>query len=411
MLAGLPLSLTASTLTTMLADYGLDLSMIGLFALVGLPYSLKFVWSPLVDSMSIPVLHRMFGRRRSWLILLILLLALFIFSISLLNPLTNLALLAVIIFSLAAISATYDIVFDAFRIELLTEKEQAAGASVYVLGYRIGMLISSAGALYIAHFFKWQIAYLTMSLCCISGIFITLMLNEPKGSKPLINKPVKSILLTLMHAYTNPIKEFFNRVNAIKVLIFVTLFKLGDAYAGMMTTPFLITIGFSKLEIANIVKGVGLIATFAGIFFGGYFASRVSMAKAVVFALIAQIASNLLFIIQVHAGHDNYVLTAVICAENFAGGIGTSILLAYLANLCNIRFTATQFALLSSFATIGRSTISGSAGFIADTYGWTAFFIISAMLSVPALFLTKSQFKVKKSIPKNIEENALIGIT
>ncbi len=394
MICGLPLALAASTLTVMLTEAKLDISTIGLFALVGLPYSLKYLWAPLVDNTKLPILNK-FGRRKSWLVLCQALTAISIFSVALIDINDQLHLVALAGLAIAFFSVTHDIVFDAFRIESLTPEEQAAGVSIYVFGYRLGMLVSSGGALYIAHFYSWELTYMIMAALMLTGILTTLLMPEPKVKVIKLN--VTSFLEWLKNSYIEPLAEFAHRVNLWQVLLFVTLFKLGDAYAGMMTNTFLLHLGFSKIEIANIVKGIGLGATLFGVFIGGLAAAKLGMYRCLFLSLILQIASNLLFIIQVYAGNDAWVLTGVICIENFTGGVGTSIFTAYLALLCNARFTATQYALLASFALLGRTLISGTSGFVIEAFGWENFFIISALLSVPALFLiqTSTGKKVK----------------
>ncbi len=386
-LSGLPLALAASTLTTMLAESGLDLTTIGLFALVGMPYTIKFLWAPIVDNYNIPLLSKI-GRRKSWITLCSIFLFINIFIISFINPQTYPFLIALFALGISISSATFDIVFDAYRIESLTKEEQAAGASTYVLGYRLGMLTSNAGALYLAHFYGWELAYQTMALliplCLLTLIFSPEPLVQSAKKKPA------SFTKWLQVAYFEPLADFVERHQAWRVLLFVALFKLGDAYAGMMTNPFLITLGFSKIEIANIVKGIGLGATLFGVFCGGLLAARVKMHYCLFITLLLQSISNLLFIVQYQFGHNDLVLVQVICIENFVGGIGTSIFMSYLASLCNTKFTATQYALLSSFALLGRTVISSSGGYTVDYFGWPSFFIISALLSLPALFLIKS---------------------
>jgi len=395
-ISGAPLSLTASTLTTMLAESEIDIKLIGLFAMVAIPYSFKYLWAPLIDNIKIPIFHKLFGRRRSWMILTLSGLATSVALVSTIDIKNNIEILALIAISISFLSATFDIIYDAFRIELLKEEEQAAGASVYVFGYRIGMLVSSAGALYIAHFYNWEFAYICMSLLIASGILFTLFMKEKKSTIATLSSKHFNFGKWLLDSYILPFKDFISRVNPIKVLTFIILFKLGDAYAGLMTNPFLISLGFSKLEIANIVKGIGIIATLTGAFIGGGMASKLSLNRCIFIALVLQILSNLAFIPLIYIGHNNYLLAAVITIENFTGGIGTSILLAYLATLCNKSFTATQFALLTSFASLGRSTISGSAGYSVETLGWEGFFILSALLSVPAIFLINSKLHSKK---------------
>lgn len=393
-ISGLPLSLTASTLTLMLADYGVDIKLIGLFALVGIPYAFKYVWAPLVDNIKLPVLHKL-GRRKSWLLVVQSILALNIFLFSVLNPNEHLYAIAALAVSLAFISATQDIIIDAFRIEILPENQQAAGASVVILGYRLGMLASGAGALYLAHFFGWSFAYVCMSLCVVAaGSIILLFIKESKN--PALPKEKFNFLSWITNSYINPFRNFIAKKNWWLVLLFIIFYKISDAFIGSLTSPFLLEIGFTKIEIANIVKIFGLIATLTGALFGGYLLERMSVKNGLLLGLVLQMISNIPFIALIYTGPDVYMLGVVMSVENFCSGVGTAALVAYISNLCNVQYTATQYALLSSLASIGRTTFSAYAGFFQVAHGWEVFFIFSMLISLPAiaiLFAFKKTFQ------------------
>lgn len=389
LLSGLPLALTLSTVNTMLKDYGVDIATIGLFALTGLPYAFKFLWAPLVDNFRIPVLHKKLGRRKSWLVLFQIFLCLDIFAISLLDPTQHLESIALLTLVVAILSSTLDIVVDAFRIEVLKPEEQGAGASMYIAGYRIGMITSTAGALYVAHFIDWSAAYMMVASIYVIGTLLALLAKEPNSYR----EPKKiddNVLVWILKTYIEPLKDILLKKNVIAIIAFIILYKLSDAYAGVLTSPFLLEVGFNKLEIANIVKGIGLIATIIGAFTGGYLVSKIGMGKSLFIGGVLQILSNLLFVLQAKAGYNIELLTVVMFIENFSGGIGTAAFVAYLSNLCNLKFTATQYAVFSSFSSVARTTLSSSSGFLQKAVGWEEFFLISALLSIPALFLIKS---------------------
>lgn len=396
--SGLPLALTASTLTLMLADYGVDIKVIGLFSLVGIPYAFKYIWAPLIDNTKLPILNKL-GRRKSWLLLVQIILALNIFAFSIIDAQNNLFLVAALALSLAFISATQDIVIDAFRIELLPANQQGAGASTVVLGYRLGMLASTAGALYLAHFYGWGFSYFCMSLYVVAvAAVILFFVKEEK----LLPKEQEKFHFTswLVKSYINPFKNFIQKSNWWLVLIFIIFYKISDAFMGALTSPFLLGVGYTKIDIANIVKVFGLIATFAGLILGGYMLERVKVNTGLLIGLVLQMLSNFPFIALLYTGPDIIALGVVMSIENFCSGIGTAALVAYISNLCNVKYTATQYAMLSSVATLGRSFFSAYAGFFQAAHGWEIFFIFSAAISLPAIFILfafKKTFQNKAS--------------
>ena len=396
--SGLPLALSGSTLLFWMREEGVDLATIGLFALVGTPYTLKFIWAPVVDALDVPLLSRLLGRRRAWLILSQLLLMGAIAFLAFCDPARTPWLVAFGALLVATASATQDIVIDAFRVESLDEREQAAGMASYVAAYRIGLLVSGLGAFYFVSGFEWAgftkhsawtAGYLVMAGFVAVGMLTTLAATEPD----------KSALVQAVHAKDNPLRrviraaveafsEFLTRDAAIIVLIFVVLYKFCDAFAGVMTAPFVIDLGFTRTDYANIVKGVGLAATLIGGFAGGFVARAYPLSTSLWIGGILQMVSNLPFAWLAVAGTNYWALTAAIIAENFTGAIGTVIFVAYLSSLCQSPLhTATQFALLTALAAVGRTYLSAGAGFVAAATGWVWFFFISAVVAIPGLIL------------------------
>ena len=399
--AGLPLALSSSTLLIWMREAGVDLGTIGLFALVGTPYTVKFLWAPVVDALDVPVLSALLGRRRGWLIFSQLLLIAAIVFLAFCNPATSPWLVAFGALFVATASATQDIVIDAFRIESLPESEQAAGMASYVAAYRIGMLASTAGALFLVSGFEglgygkgtaWTAGYLTMAALVVIGVVTVLVATEPAKSATAANEqaaqarqnPLRRVAVAAYSAFA----DFLTRDMAIIVLTFVVLYKLCDAFAGAMTAPFVIDLGFSRNDYAAIVKGVGLAATLIGGFAGGALARAYPLVTSLWIGAILQMVSNLIFTWQALVGVDLWALTLTIIVENFTGAIGTVIFVAYLSALCqNPLHTATQYALLTALAAVGRTYLSAGAGFIAERSGWPMFFVISALTALPSMLL------------------------
>ena len=376
--AGLPLPLIGATMSARLMDSGLSLTSIGLFALAGTPYALKFLWSPLIDTIKIPFLNNLLGKRRSWLLITQIILFLIFFIIATINPLEDLYLLAVLVCSAAFISATQDIALDAYRIELHTEKELAAGIATYVLGYRVALIVAGAGALYLAEFMSWNAAFIIMSLCFLLGPLILIFLpsnNKITESKDKNIGYFGRFIQWTRTAVLEPFIEFSKRQSWIWILIFIAIYKLGDALAGNMTTPFLLDIGFSKIQIANIVKVIGLAATLIGLFIGGMLVAKYNIVSVLFIGGFLQMFSNLFFAIQGVVGVNTNVLMLTISIENLAGGIGTAAFLAYLSKLVDSRYIATQFALLTSFMALSRTQLSAPAGWMVEGINWDGLII------------------------------------
>ncbi|KYK47131.1 MFS transporter [Bradyrhizobium liaoningense] len=395
--SGLPLALSGSTLLVWMAEAGVDLGTIGLFALVGTPYTLKFLWAPLVDALHVPFFTRAFGRRRGWLVFSQLLLIGAILLLALTDPARSPLFVALGALLVATMSSTQDIVVDAFRVESLPESEQAAGMAAYVAAYRIGMLISTAGALFIVTGFEtivprgaaWMWGYVVMAALVLIGTVTALAATEPAQSKRAeAATQNEDALMRVFHAAMGAFSEFLSRKEAWAALAFVVLFKFTDAFSGNMTVPFVIDIGFTRNDYAVIVKGVGIAATLAGGFAGGFVARRYSLATSLWIGGIVQAISNLSFSWLALVGVNEWALTLAITSDNFCNAIGTVIFVAYLSALCqNPLHTATQYALLTALAAVGRTYLSSGAGYLAKATGWPMFFAISVLVAIPSLML------------------------
>jgi MFS transporter, PAT family, beta-lactamase induction signal transducer AmpG len=396
--SGLPLALSGSTLLIWMREAGVDLGTIGLFALVGTPYTLKFLWAPFVDALHVPFFTRRFGRRRGWLLLSQLLLIASILLLALADPAHSPAFVAFAALLVATMSSTQDIVVDAFRVESLPEAEQAAGMASYVAAYRIGMLVSTAGALFIVSGFEstgiarasaWMWGYATMAALVLIGTVTALVATEPEQSvRAEAATSSETAFTRVFHAAIGAFSEFLTRTDAIAALAFVVLFKFTDAFSGSMTAPFVIDLGFSRNDYATIVKGVGLAATLIGGFAGGFVARRYSLAASLWIGGVIQAVANLSFAWLGLVGANHWALVLAITAENFTSAIGTVIFVAYLSALCrNPLHTATQYALLTALAAVGRTYLSAGAGYVAKATGWPLFFVICMLVAVPSLSL------------------------
>lgn len=394
--AGLPLALVTATLSVWLTERGIDLATIGLFSLVGLPYTFKFFWAPLVDALQIPVLTRLLGRRRSWLVLSQLLLIAAIALLAFCDPRTSIPLLTVAALLVAAASATQDIVIDAFRVESLPQEEQAAGIASYVLAYRVALLASGAGVIFLVAWFEsrgtgqaaaWTWSYVAAAAGIAVGLLAAAFAQEPESDTPPARdgeSPVARVFATAFGAFS----EFLTRPFAITILVFVLLFKFCDAFAGVLTAPFVLKIGFDKTVYAAIVKGVGFAAAIFGGLAGGMLARALPLTTCLWIAAIFQMASNLMFCWLAWLGPDVSALTATIIVENFTSNAANVVFVAYLSALCGARaHTATQFALLTAIAAVGRTVLAASGGYVAEATGWFWFFFITALSAIPGIVL------------------------
>jgi PAT family beta-lactamase induction signal transducer AmpG len=392
--SGLPLALTFGTLSYRLAEIGVSLTTIGLFGLVRTSYSLKFLWSPLIDRLPLPLLTARLGRRRSWALTIQALLGIAIFALGRTDPRVDPALTALAAVVVAFLSASQDIVIDAYRIELLLPEEQGAGAAATQWGYRFGMLASGAGALYAASFGGWHFAYAAMAGLMGVGMVTVWLTPEPEGtpSPDALPGPTAAdrARAWLRQAVVAPFLDLFQRNGAVMLAaigVFIVLYKFGDALAGAASNPLYVALGFTKVEVATISKVYGVVATLVGVGLGGVVVARLGMFRALLICGGLQAVSNLMYVLQVWAGHDLAMLTVTIGGENLTGGMASAAFVAYLSLLCSREFTATQYALLSSLATVGLNTLAASWGFMVDHIGWVPFFLASTALCAPSLAL------------------------
>jgi PAT family beta-lactamase induction signal transducer AmpG len=395
--AGLPLALIGSTLSVWMTERGVDLKTIGLFSLVGVPYTIKFLWAPLVDALDVPVLSRALGRRRGWLMLTQILLAAAILFMAFRDPVGSPWMVALAALLVTTASATQDIVIDAYRVESLRVDEQAAGMAGYVGAYRVGTLATGAGVILLVAWLEhigvaresvWMWGYIASALMVVVGVLATLAAREPeRAPQPEAeaeDNPFRRVFVTASGAF----REFLTRDAAIPILLFVLLYKFCDAFAGVLTVPFVIAIGFDKAAYAGIVKVVGFAATLLGGFAGALVARSVPLVTGLWIGAFLQMSSNLMFAWQAMIGVNHTALTATIIVENFTGGIGTVIFIAYLSALCADRaHTATQFALLTALTAVGRTVLAAGGGYVAEATGWVLFFIVTALSAIPSLFL------------------------
>ena len=376
--SGLPLFLTSKTLQAWMTVEGVNLAAIGLFSLVGLPYSLKFIWAPLLDRFTLPFL----GRRRGWLILIQCALLVAIAFMALQRPAQALQILAVNALAIAFLSATQDIAADAYRADVLEKREMGAGAAVFVLGYRIALLLTGSLALILADQVSWPSVYLLISAVMVIGIIGTVVAPEPKER----DRPPAS----LADAVVLPFGEFFQRLGLLQgllILLFIVLYKLGDALVNNMSTPFLLQTGFTQTDIGAIQGGMGLIATIVGALAGGAILSKIGINRSLWVFGGLQAVSNLAYFIQAQLGRDYRFMILTINIENFCAGLGTAAFVAFLMSLCNQRFSATQYALLSSLMAVSRDILVAPAGRLVEITGWPMFFIISILAAIPGLML------------------------
>lgn len=382
--SGLPLALITGTLQAWMTDEGIDLQALGNFSLVTLPYALKFLWAPLLDRF-LPPLGGGYGRRRGWMLISQYTLIVLVAVMAHLHP--GLQLYAVFLVSLllAFVSATQDIVVDAYRAELLQRVELGPGASVAIFGYRMGMLTSGAIALSLAQVLPWQTVYCSMAVLQGVGVLATLW------APPIIESQYRPH--TLHDAVVQPFIEYLRRNGAIELLVFILLYKLSDVMATMFTTRFMLEAGFAKAEIAAVVKGLGLIATILGSLLGGVSLARVGMKRGLLVFGVLQGASNLAFAGLAIAGKNYLVMSLAIAVENFCAGLGTAAFTAFLTGLCNRRYTATQYALLTSFAAASRSLLGVPCGALASQISWSMYFVICSAAALPGLALLWIRFE------------------
>jgi PAT family beta-lactamase induction signal transducer AmpG len=372
---GLPLLLTTTLLQAWMREEGIDLSMIGLMALVGIPYTVKFLWAPILDRFTLPFL----GRRRGWLLTSQLALMGAIALLGLTDPRQYPLAVALTALLVTFFSASQDIVVDAYRREDLSDEELGLGSSLYVNGYRAGMLLASGGGLILADHMPFGPVYAVMALCGIPGVITTLLTPEPHVD---LEPPG-----TMKEAVVEPLRDYFSRKGAIGILTFIVLYKIGDTMAASMTIPFYLDVGFTKSEIGTVVKLFGFWATVVGSLLGGVAMLRLGIGRALWVFGGLQAASTACFSVLAATGPSVMVLSSVIGFENLTGGMGTAAYAAYMASITNKRFTATQYALLTSLMGIPRVVASAPMGIMAETMGWAPFFLVCTAAAAPGMWL------------------------
>jgi len=372
---GLPLLLTMSVLQAWMTDAGVDLTVIGMMALVGLPYTLKFLWAPFLDRFTLPFL----GRRRGWMLLAQIALTVSIAGLGRSDPTQNPWLLAFAAFLVTFFSASQDIVVDAYRREDLSDEELGLGSSLYINGYRVGMLLASGGGLIMADHMDFSMVYLILAGCMLPGLLTTLLAPEPETPAGTPR--------TMREAVVDPLVEYFSRKDALWILVFILLYKVGDTMASAMTTPFYLDIGFSKSEIGAVVKLFGFWATIAGGLAGGIMMLRLGINRCLWVFGFLQAASTAGFALLANVGYSVTWLSAVIAFENLSSGMGTAAYAAFMASITNKKFTATQYALLTSLMGIPRVFASAPTGFLAKNVGWETFFIACTLIAIPGMLM------------------------
>ncbi|XXN64123.1 muropeptide MFS transporter AmpG [Enterobacter ludwigii] len=375
--SGLPLALTAGTLQAWMTVENVDLKTIGFFSLVGQAYVFKFLWSPMMDRYTPPFL----GRRRGWLLVTQLTLIGGIIAMGFMQPSHDLTLLAALAVLVAFCSASQDIVFDAWKTDVLPPEERGSGAAITVLGYRLAMLISGGLALWLAdRYLGWQATYWLMAMLMVPGLIATLLAKEPVT-------PAREPH-SLRQAVTFPLKDFFQRNNAWLLITLIILYKLGDAFAASLTTTFLIRgVGFSAGDVGLVNKTLGLLATIIGALYGGVLMQRLSLFRALMIFGVLQAVSNFAYWLLAVTPPHLWSMASAVFIENLCGGMGTAAFVALLMTLCNKSFSATQFALLSALSAVGRVYVGPAAGWLVEMWGWPTFYAFTVFAGVPGLLL------------------------
>jgi PAT family beta-lactamase induction signal transducer AmpG len=382
--SGFAFAMIAATLTTRLAQYGIRKSAVTAFAFTFLAYNFKFLWAPFVDRVRLPILGR-FGQRRSWLWLVGGLVMAAVIFLGSADPKTALPLVVTGAILVGITGATFDIVIDAYRIELLEPRQLGVGAGMYQYGWRIGAVSAGAIALLIAARYGWALAYATCALFALPAMLVGVVMGEPERRRPAVPR---AGLVGALVAYFSPLVEFIQRRGALVVLVFVLIHKIGDTLANLTLRLLFDDLGFSNDEIAFYDVGFGFVAYLAGIFVGGAMYASLGMKRSVLISLILMAISNLSFAMLAAYGHSNIGMAAAIGFENFASGIGGVAVVAYLSALCNLRFTATQYALLSALASIaGRFLTGTTAGGLIESMGYVNFYVMTTVIALPGVFL------------------------
>ena len=372
---GLPLLLTMGILQAWMMEAGIGLTWIGMITLVQIPYTWKFLWAPFLDRFTPPFL----GRRRGWLFTAQIALMASIAGLGFSDPVKNPWMMIMAAILVAFFSATQDIVIDAYRREDLPDEELGLGSSMYIYGYRLGMLLASGGGMILADHLSFPRVYLIMSLCLLPGVVTTLLTPEPSVNVDLPR--------SMKEAMVNPLIDYFKRSGALWILAFILLYKIGDTMASAITTPFYLEIGFSKTEIGAVVKLFGTAATMTGALFGGLLLLKMGINRGLWIFGVLQALSTACFAILARIGYNISMLAGVIGFENLSSGMGTAAFVAFMASITNKKFTATQYALLTSLIGLPRALASSVTGLIAKNIGWEGFFIGCTLIAIPGMLL------------------------
>ncbi len=417
--AGLPFLLIGPTLSGWQRDVGVERSLIGFFSWIGVVYSVKVLWAPVVDRVALPLLTRLLGKRRGWMLVAQLTVAAGLAGMALADPVADLALVAALALLVAFGSATQDITIDAYRIEAMDAEFQGAMAAAYVFGYRVALLVAGAGAFYIAEGASWSLAYLVMAALMGAGVLTTLCLGEPEHPVAAASAAIESrvehalgvdahrgslarLLAFLSDAVVAPFVDFFTRNGreALMILLLISVYKLSDITMGVMANPFYLDVGYTLKEIAAVAKGYGVIMSILGTILGGVAVARLGTVRSLVVGSLLVIGSNLLFMTLAFQDDPNLVgLAVVISADNLAMGVAGTALIAYLSSLTSASYTATQYALFSSMYALPGKLLMGTSGFVVDGIGYPWFFVYTSSLGIPALvmlyFLSRPEAKAR----------------
>ncbi len=406
--AGLPFLLVFSTLSAWLTEVDVSRATIGFFSWIGITYSIKVIWAPVIDRLPFPLLTKRLGKRRGWMLAAQLGIAAGLLGMAATDPRVDLVVLALFGLLVAFSSATQDVALDAYRIEAVDKEYQGAMSATYILGYRLALLVAGAGAFYIAEYTNWSVAYLSMAVLMCVGIATVLFINEPEHDMSDLAKQREQITSEKIEHFTHarnsiqrlqtwfsnavvsPFVDFFTRYAwlALIILALVGVYRISDITMGVMANPFYLDLGFSKPDIANITKVFGFFMTIFGAAFGGILVVRFGLHRPLVIGAVLVAATNLLFAYLSIIGPDKFWLAMVISADNFSGGLAGSAFIAYLSSLTSSNYTATQYALFSSFMTLPAKFLGGFSGVIVEAQGYTFFFTYAAVLGIPAILLT-----------------------
>ena len=415
--AGLPYLLVFGTLSAWLTEAGITRTVIGFFSWVGITYSIKVFWAPVIDQMPLPFLTKIMGRRRSWMLIGQIGIALGLYGMALTDPAENITTMALFALLVAFSSATQDVSLDAYRIEAVDREYQGAMAATYIGGYRVAMnLIAGAFALYLADHIPWSNTYMIMAALMSVGIVTVLVIREPEvsinsGTEQREERVVKYLedsvhlpdiwrkpVAWFIGAVICPFTDFFQRSGsfAIIILLFISMFRISDITMGVMANPFYLDLGFSKTEISSVSKIFGFIMTILGASVGGVFVMRYGLMRPLLIGAILVAVTNLLFAFLAKTGADITFLIVVISADNFSGGLAVAAFVAYISSLTNTAYTATQYALFSSLMTLVPKIMAGFSGVIVDAYGYFLFFVYASILGIPAILLVLYLMRIQR---------------